>query len=148
MKENILNRCILSGASVFITFILCLSIVSCRSSAGESVDTGMAIVKVRINGSNFEDTGLQGTQASVARSITAASATQQIEELKLKGNEEYRLIATLIPVNNAEATPVASSNINHIAATQTNLLGSGIKYKVVVFDSTGNYVKEQDYTSG
>ncbi|KUG13214.1 hypothetical protein BEI02_10465 [Elizabethkingia sp. HvH-WGS333] len=132
-----------------LTILLCLGIISCRSTSDTvEASSGNATIKIALNGSNFDDTGILGNQASITKNINT-TITEQRQEISLEGNNDYKLVATLTPINSTNSiTPQATSKINPIAGTETNPLAIGIKYKVVVYDTNGNYVKEQDYTSG
>ncbi|AQX01462.1 hypothetical protein [Elizabethkingia anophelis] len=132
---------------IFLSLIL-LWAVACRSTNDNiEPNTGTTAVKIIIKGSNFDDSGSLIPKASIEKNGSALGIEQR-QEITLKGNDDYRLVATLTPINESNKTFQATNKINPLAVTETNPLGNGIKYKVVVFDSNGNYVKEQDYSSG
>ncbi|MCT3950236.1 hypothetical protein HZQ32_17055 [Elizabethkingia anophelis] len=128
--------------------MLSLCIISCRSTNENIADNnGAAAVKINIKGNNFDDNGSLIPQASIGN-IGVASGLVQRQEIVFNNNDDYKLVATLTPITTATNTLQASSKSNTIAATEVNPLGIGVKYKVLIFDSNGNYVKEQDYSSG
>ncbi|WP_078778458.1 FISUMP domain-containing protein [Elizabethkingia ursingii] len=134
--------------TINILIFVCTGIISCRNTNGilES-NKGEAIVKIALKGSDFRDNKNLGSQAGI-KSVGIQSKNEQKEEISFKGNDDYKLVATLTPVNTTDAVAQASSKVSSVAATKTNPLDSGVKYKVVVYDSNGKYIKEQDYTSG
>ncbi|WP_407500529.1 FISUMP domain-containing protein [Elizabethkingia anophelis] len=131
----------------FVFAFICLIIVACRNTQ-DTIESmkGNASIKVVINGSNFDDSGLLGTQANTDKQNILGNG--QHEEILLKQNSDYKLVATLISNNNLESSSQASSKNNMLAVTETNPLDVGIMYKVIVFDNTGKYIKEQNYISG
>ncbi|OPB88868.1 FISUMP domain-containing protein [Elizabethkingia ursingii] len=147
MIKNILRHIKLIITINILVFV-CVGIISCRNTNDilES-NKGEATVKIALKGSDFEDSKILGSQAGI-KGIGIQSRNEQKEEISFKGNDDYKLVATLTPVNNTDALAQVSSKVNSVAATKTNPLDSGIKYKVVVYDSNGKYIKEQDYTSG
>ncbi|AJW65290.1 hypothetical protein VO54_03865 [Elizabethkingia miricola] len=138
----------LSITGIILSLILSLAI-GCRGT-NDSVESqeGPASVKVILKGEDFSDTGNIGAQASSGRNSTGSAAeTEQRQEIALKNNNDYKIVATLTPVKSVN-TSQASSKANLIAATETNPLPNGTRYKVVVFDNSGNYLTEQDYVVG
>lgn len=121
---------------------------SCRSSSETvAMENGSATVAIKLQGSSFMDEITSGPQASTKGIIS--SNQEQRKEIILKGNDDYKLVATLTPINNIEPNSAqASSKINPIAATSTNPLANGVKYKVIVYNSNGDYVTEKDYSAG
>ncbi|WBS73145.1 FISUMP domain-containing protein [Elizabethkingia meningoseptica] len=123
-------------------------LASCRSSSETvGMENGAATVAIKLQGSSFMDEITSGSQASTKGIIS--SNKEQRKEIILKGNDDYKLVATLTPINNIEPNSAqASSKLNPIAATSTNPLANGVKYKVIVYDSNGDYVAEKDYSAG
>lgn len=72
------------------------------------------------------------------------SAAVQTEEISFNNNNDYKLVAILTPVDNISQ---ASSKASAKAATTTPL-PVNTRYKVVVFNNSGNYVTEANYISG
>ncbi|OPC44680.1 hypothetical protein BAY05_12445 [Elizabethkingia anophelis] len=143
MFKNINNR-----GSVYMLTFLCLGIMSCRNASDSVIDVkGTATVKIKLNGDNFEDSGILGSQAAI-NTGAFSSANENRQEISFKENDDYNLVATLIPLDSNKNQHQASSIGNSVALTETNSLEKGIKYKVIVYDAKGNYVKEQDYISG
>lgn len=137
-----------SITGIILSLVLSLAI-GCRGT-NDSVESeqGPASVKVILKGEDFSDTGNIGAQASSGRNSTdSAAETEQRQEIALKNNNDYKIVATLTPAKSVN-TSQASSKANLIAATETNPLPNGTRYKVVVFDNSGNYLTEQDYVSG
>lgn len=127
--------------------LLLLESTSC-STTNDTLEenSGYATVKVNLKGTSFEDELQLGNLASVNG---LASNKQQFQIVDLKGNDDFQIKAELTPVNNSNnIEQVTAVNINPVAATETNALKIGIKYKLVVYAEDGSYVMEQDYTSG
>ncbi|NAW50350.1 hypothetical protein GNY06_02740 [Elizabethkingia argentiflava] len=118
--------------------------ISCRSthSSSEEVATGNTIVRISLQGSSFEGDRKIGPSASNHKLNTDVSVQRQ--EFFFKEDDAYKLVATLTPetpkINSFENTAVAEKRVSS--------LGQGIRYKVLVYDHAGNYVKEQNYVSG
>ena len=70
--------------------------------------------------------------------------SRQQQELAL--NDDYKLVAVLSPDNSQPLN--ASLQAATTPLKDTNNLGYGIKYKVVVYDGNGRYITEKDYVSG
>ncbi|MCT4329607.1 hypothetical protein HZP13_07765 [Elizabethkingia anophelis] len=122
--------------------------MSCRNTSDSVIDVkGIATVKIKLNGDNFEDIGILGSQAAI-NTGAFGSTNENRQEISFKENDDYKLVATLIPLDSKKSQYQASSIGNSVALTETNSLEKGIKYKVIVYDTSGNYVKEQDYISG
>ncbi|HAT3991172.1 TPA: hypothetical protein I9Y74_000489 [Elizabethkingia anophelis] len=139
MKSNIkhiITRIILA--------IFSLVIISCRQSDDHITDpgteTGPASVKINLQGSDYNDGGTSKT----AGINGINSATVQTEEISFNNNNDYKLVATLTPVDNISQ---ASSKTSARAA-MTTPLPVNTRYKVVVFNNSGNYVTEANYISG
>lgn len=65
-------------------------------------------------------------------------------------NKDFDLVAELLPVSSSSSVNNEQASLKGapMAITETILLGSKIKYKVVVYKSTGEYVTERDYIHG
>lgn len=128
-------------------FLLCLWLVSCRS-AQESVSDNNNGTKtsIQVNLAGLSNDEAE-KQASVRQNeINTETLRKQIAYI----DDDFYAEATLEPVRKNIST-TASSQINPLAIgpqEQFDNLGTGIRYKVVVFDSNGKYVTEQDYSSG
>ncbi len=137
MIEKLLVKSVITGGMLF-------SLLSCRSS-GEAITTGETNVRINLLGSGFSQEGTLGGQAATKHLKLNDSKQQQ--ELAL--NDDYKLVAVLSPDN---SQPLTASQASLQAATpplkDTNNLGYGIKYKVVVYDGNGRYITEKDYVSG
>ena len=131
-----------------VTLIFSLLLASCRSNgdAISSESKGAATVAIKLNGSSYADEGSLGAQASILKN-SSTPITQQTQVIPLKGNADYNIVATLTP---EIETLKAQASINPVAVTGpvTTPVVSGTLYKVVVYDNSGNYVKEQNYSAG
>ncbi|KUY30526.1 FISUMP domain-containing protein [Elizabethkingia ursingii] len=137
MIEKLLVKSVITGGVL-------LSLLSCRSS-GEAITTGETNVRINLLGSGFSQEGTLGGQAATKH--LKLNDTKRQQELAL--NDDYKLVAVLSPDN---SQPLTASQASLQAATpplkDTNNLGYGIKYKVVVYDGNGRYITEKDYVSG
>jgi len=137
MIEKLLVKSVITGGVLF-------SLLSCRSS-GEAITTGETNVRINLLGSGFSQEGTLGGQATTKH--LKLNDNKQQQELTL--NDDYKLVAVLSPDN---SQPLTASQASLKAATpplkDTNNLGYGIKYKVVVYDGNGRYITEKDYVSG
>ncbi|AQX00167.1 hypothetical protein [Elizabethkingia anophelis] len=124
-----------------ILVIFSLTIISCRQSSDHIADpgteTGPVSVKINLQGSDYNDGGTSKT----AGINGINSAAVQTEEISFNNNNDYKLVATLSP--ETSSNPRGKAGI-----TGTNPLPNGIRYRVAVFDSNGNYITEQTYFTG
>ncbi|MDV3953371.1 hypothetical protein CMT77_14240 [Elizabethkingia anophelis] len=130
--------------TTIILSIFSLAIISCRQSDDHITDPGTgigpAIVKINLQGSGYNDEGAPKTAGVNGINSTAV----QTEEISFNNTNDYKLVATLTTVDNVSQ---ASSKASAKAATATPL-PVNTRYKVVVFNNSGNYVTEANYTSG
>ncbi|CAM3414054.1 FISUMP domain-containing protein [Elizabethkingia occulta] len=138
------------GITISVSLLLILfAIFSCRSSDADNKITagGTANVKINIEGEAFDDVADLGGQASLGKNISKATPLVQRKEIPF--NNDFTLVAELSPVKTSLGNKTqASLSGNLIAATGPTPLGNGIRYKVVVFRSTGEYVTERNYIRG
>ncbi|MDV3874518.1 hypothetical protein CMU01_00570 [Elizabethkingia anophelis] len=124
--------------------LLYLSVISCQHTNDTVESTlGDATVKINFKGAEFSE-DISG--------INASANTKNIQETLISkkeivfNNDDYKLVATLTPVNNTQTKLHKALVGNKMAVANT--LDSGILYKVVVFDSNGKYKTEKDYKVG
>ena len=127
-----------------ILIIFSLTIISCRQGDDHITDpgteTGPASVKINLQGSDYND----GETSKTTEINGINSVTIQTEEISFNNNNDYKLVATLTPVDNiSQASSKASAK-----AAMTTPLPVNTRYKVVVFNNSGNYVTEANYISG
>ncbi|CDN73403.1 hypothetical protein CMU11_17015 [Elizabethkingia anophelis] len=134
---------ILTGA------MLLLAVFSCRSNDSDNKVTagGTANVSINLQGEAFDDTADLGGQASLMQGVSVSTSAVQRKEIPF--NNDFTLVAELSPVSNFSGKQAqAALGGNLLAATGPTPLGTGIRYKVVVFRSTGEYVTERNYIRG
>ncbi|MCT3776027.1 hypothetical protein HZQ64_04835 [Elizabethkingia anophelis] len=134
---------ILTGA------MLLLAVFSCRSNDSDIKVTagGTANVSINLQGEAFDDTADLGGQASLTQGVSVSTSSVQRKEIPF--NNDFTLVAELSPVSNFSGKQAqASLGGSLLAATGPTPLGTGIRYKVVVFRSTGEYVTERNYIRG
>ncbi|MCT3691288.1 hypothetical protein HZP84_07275 [Elizabethkingia anophelis] len=134
---------ILTGA------MLLLAVFSCRSNDSDNKVTagGTANVSINLQGEAFDDTADLGGQASLMQGVSVSTSAVQRKEIPF--NNDFTLVAELSPVSNFSGKQAqAALGGNLLAATGPTPLGTGIRYKVVVFRSTGEYVTERNYARG
>ncbi|WP_078721094.1 FISUMP domain-containing protein [Elizabethkingia ursingii] len=133
----------------FILILLSIFFIfSCRGSDTESKLTeGTAVIKVNLNGEAF------GDESSLKQATLGNKVTTPLETIQRKitpFNKDFDLVAELLPVSTSSSVNNEQASLKGapMAITETILLGSKIKYKVVVYKSTGEYVTERDYIHG
>ncbi|MDV3874438.1 hypothetical protein CMU01_00145 [Elizabethkingia anophelis] len=129
--------------------MLLLAVFSCRSNDSDSKVTagGTANVSINLQGEAFDDTADLGGQASLTQGVSVSTSAVQRKEIPF--NNDFTLVAELSPVSNFSGKQAqASLGGSLLAATGPTPLGTGIRYKVVVFRSTGEYVTERNYIRG
>ncbi|MCL1034919.1 hypothetical protein [Elizabethkingia anophelis] len=129
--------------------MLLLAVFSCRSNDSDNKVTagGTANVSINLQGEAFDDTADLGGQASLTQGVSVSTSSVQRKEIPF--NNDFTLVAELSPVSNFSGKQAqAALGGNLLAATGPTPLGTGIRYKVVVFRSTGEYVTERNYIRG
>ncbi|HFK5564830.1 TPA: hypothetical protein ACG0AB_000299 [Elizabethkingia anophelis] len=129
--------------------MLLLAVFSCRSNDSDNKVTagGTANVSINLQGEAFDDTADLGGQASLMQGVSVSTSSVQRKEIPF--NNDFTLVAELSPVSNFSGKQAqAALGGNLLAATGPTPLGTGIRYKVVVFRSTGEYVTERNYIRG
>lgn len=116
---------------------------SCRSTESEHLSSSKATVKVQLSGASYEN----------ASHVTAYGGNDllqpsdpMIQRAYVPINKDLNLLVKLSP-SVTENTVQSGRKISPMATEQGNL-PQGIKYKVAVFDHSGLYVTERDYTRG
>ena len=146
-KNNKLFKSYIKTSAVVLSFTFI--VLSCRGTDSENkLIEGKGSVKINLEGEAFEDTENLGTQASLENRISQAGILIQRNEIPF--NDDFTLEAVLstekVSVVNTKVQ--ASLNKEIIAATETTALRGSIRYKVVVYKSSGEYVTERDYVRG
>ncbi|HIC8642870.1 TPA: hypothetical protein ACW7X5_000084 [Elizabethkingia meningoseptica] len=120
--------------------------VSCRSADTENNLHGDASVKINLQGSMYDDARDFGPQAASGH-IVSAIAPEQIQEISF--NHQYKLIARFTPEKQIQTSLLqASSGMQPMAAAFPQALAADIKYKVLVYDTSGKFVTERNYIRG
>ncbi|MDV4049242.1 hypothetical protein CMT42_04065 [Elizabethkingia anophelis] len=126
---------------------LSFAVISCKSTDGsiEDNNTNPSAFNVRVNLSgveNIEETPV--LQASAGKSNSVSPSPQQT---KISLGDDSFIMATLTPQSHtASLASQAQASINPMAAaTPPTELGTGIRYKVAVYDASGNYVTEKEF---
>lgn len=143
IKNNVSINVILNNLKliIFVIFIL----FSCRST-NDTISNGAAVVKISLSGSVFESSGNLGTKALLNRNAPYKDHLLQREVIPI--NDELVLVAELSPVNILTDVVKESSKRALAAVTEQTELKSGIRYKVVVYDTNGSYITERNYIRG
>ncbi|ULT25413.1 fimbrillin family protein [Sphingobacterium sp. E70] len=100
------------------------------------------MVKVNILGNHYDN------QESIEKKSTAgipATEMSRIQRQEVAFNGEYTLEAELAPASSYEPIGAKASTK---ASTETKPLDPGIRYKMAVYKSSGEYVTERDYIRG
>ncbi|MDV3926593.1 hypothetical protein CMT52_16025 [Elizabethkingia anophelis] len=144
-NKNSLNKRVFIPKLSIIILAFFLMLVSCRNTDTENnMNKGQANVIVNLRGEAYEDIGNIGYQASGNQASNfIVNNTQKFE---IPFNKDFSIEAELThaTISTSNQT-LASSKITPIAATETTPLSSNIRYKVVVYKATGEYVTERDY---
>ncbi|OPB89384.1 hypothetical protein [Elizabethkingia occulta] len=127
---------------------LSFAVISCRSTEDHISDnsTSNSAYNVKVNLSGIEDIEeTPALQASASKSGQALSSGPQQTKISL-GDDSF-IMATLTPQSNTPSlASQAQASINPIAATTPPTeLTTGVRYKVAVYDASGNYVTEKEF---
>ena len=124
--------------SILIAFCL-LSLTSCqKNSHSEIIDEGSTVV--RINIPQIDEQEVLDLQAN-----SSGKSMSEDQLVDLEGGDF--VIASLDPVNKSN-----SLNLNKIASTEPvrlrTTLGTGVRYSVYVYSTSGAYIAHRDYVVG
>ncbi|MDX8568492.1 FISUMP domain-containing protein [Elizabethkingia sp. HX XZB] len=130
---------------VIAVFLLVMQF-SCRGTdSGGNLSEGKAIVKIKIEGETFEDAKDIGSQALLGKNQSLGTDLVQRQEIML--NQEFNLVAELSAVTST-TTNYAQATSNGIMQADIKRLSGGVRYKLLVYKSTGEYVTERNYIYG
>ncbi|WP_278550945.1 FISUMP domain-containing protein [Elizabethkingia bruuniana] len=108
---------------------------------------GTATIKINMLGDDFENNTVLETQASSNNNTSIKGEGVQRKEIPF--NKDYTLVAELSPASSGNIPEAyASLNDRTKAVAEINNLKERIRYKVIVFETNGEYVTERDYTRG
>ena len=130
----------------FSLLVLSLATTSCRSaesSISDNTTTTNSVYNVQVNLAGIEsEEETPIFQASAGKNIVATTSPQQT---KIPLGDDSFVMATLTPQSNTSSlSSQAQASVNPRAATPPTELGTGIRYKVAVYDNNGNYVTEKN----
>ncbi|MCT4121790.1 hypothetical protein HZP71_03905 [Elizabethkingia anophelis] len=131
----------------FPLLVLSLATTSCRSaesSISDNTTTTNSVYNVQVNLAGIEsEEETPIFQASAGKNIVATTSPQQT---KIPLGDDSFVMATLTPQSNTSSlSSQALASVNPRAATPPTELGTGIRYKVAVYDNNGNYVTEKEF---
>ncbi|MCT3648278.1 hypothetical protein HZQ44_08850 [Elizabethkingia anophelis] len=131
----------------FPLLVLSLATTSCRSaesSISDNTTTTNSVYNVQVNLAGIEsEEETPIFQASAGKNIVATTSPQQT---KIPLGDDSFVMATLTPQSNTSSlSSQAQASVNPRAATPPTELGTGIRYKVAVYDNNGNYVTEKEF---
>ncbi|HFK5526014.1 TPA: hypothetical protein ACGZ99_000041 [Elizabethkingia anophelis] len=131
----------------FPLLVLSLATTSCRSaesSISDNTTTTNSVYNVQVNLAGIEsEEETPIFQASAGKNIVATTSPQQT---KIPLGDDSFVMATLTPQSNTSSlSSQAQASVNQSAATPPTELGTGIRYKVAVYDNNGNYVTEKEF---
>lgn len=126
-------------------FALTSSVVwlgSCRSSdTDHTLSGGVASLSFGISGSDFAGSNVKG-EASLGKSLPGGNDKQTQTTLL---NPSLAVVTTLSPEREGVS---ASAGINPKAAISGSTIDRGMRFRILVYDSNGDFFKSEDYTVG
>lgn len=124
-------------------------IISCKSTDTENISNseGQILVKLNISETSFEDVIKVENKSSTNKN--GSNSASEIQKNTIVLNEDFYLEAELSPapstsINNSTVPTIAGNK----AATETNNMAPGVRYKMIAYDNTGLYITERDYIRG
>ncbi|AJW62491.1 hypothetical protein VO54_01005 [Elizabethkingia miricola] len=132
----------------FPLLVLSLTAASCRSAEGSISDNTTAnnsVYNVKVNLASIESE--EETPVFQASAGKTGVSTVSPQQTKISLGDDSFVMATLTPQSNtASLASQAQASINPMAAvTSSTELGTGVRYKVAVYDNNGNYVTEKEF---
>ncbi|OOG19719.1 hypothetical protein BWD42_07395 [Sphingobacterium sp. CZ-UAM] len=129
-----------------VLFSILFAAGSCRTNDEERIGLGgAATVKVNLLGESFgapKNSGKKQGAVAMGERVGMQQELTQYDEARF--NADYTLVAELSPVSVEPALAKASKR----ASTETQDLNPGIRYKLVIYKASGEYVTERDYVRG
>lgn len=151
LKKSILNDSMIIKLKIALLIIAsCCTIFSCKSTDADNIPNpeGKTLVKFNIVETSFEDVIKVENKSSTNTNLS--SSASEIQKSFIVLNDDFYLAAELSqesPIANKNNTISSSTGVNK-AATETNVMAPGVKYKMIAYDNTGLYVTERDYVRG
>ena len=131
----------------FPLLVLSLTAASCRSAEGGISDNTTAnnsVYNVQVNLASIESE--EETPVFQASAGKTGVATVSPQQTKISLDDDNFVMATLTPQSNTSSlASQAQASINPVAAATPTDLGIGVRYKVAVYDASGNYVTEKEF---
>ncbi len=131
----------------FPLLVLSLTAASCRSAEGSISDNTTAnnsVYNVKVNLASIESE--EETPVFQASAGKTGVATVSPQQTKISLDDDNFVMATLTPQSNTSSlASQAQASINPVAAAAPTDLGIGVRYKVAVYDASGNYVTEKEF---
>ncbi len=131
----------------FPLLVLSLTAASCRSAEGSISDNTTAnnsVYNVKVNLASIESE--EETPVFQASAGKTGVSTVSPQQTKISLDDDNFVMATLTPQSNTSSlASQAQASINPVAAATPTDLGIGVKYKVAVYDASGNYVTEKEF---
>jgi hypothetical protein len=142
MDRNYLKK--LTGAILFLG--LFVSMVSCQSSESDiQEDESIASVSVNLVGVGANAESLKSAQLV---SSDNGSSLEVLKPMVIPFNDDYAIVATLVPENLSQSASGSEVSSSTRATTVSQTLGSGVKYRALVYDSQGKFVAYKDFAYG
>ncbi|WP_437920446.1 hypothetical protein [Sphingobacterium sp. LRF_L2] len=146
LKQETIRVFLIIGVITAMSFAM----VSC-SSDGVTEEYGEAVLSVDLTGISYEqeEEGNNDNQ----QGVSDGRQTILSQPAVLAFNKEYSLVAKLSVDTTSTATvnkkiSLKSSSLKAATTTVTSPLTSGVQYRIVVYDESGNYVTDKVYTVG
>ncbi|WP_343559233.1 FISUMP domain-containing protein [Sphingobacterium sp.] len=144
MKNKIFNNRFNSICGMAaLLFIVLFALAGCHIKDDHStVSAEKAVVKVNILGNHYDN-----EESIEKKSATGLHTTDnnKVQYQETAFNDEYTLVAELAPAYSHESI---TTKAGIKASTETKPLDPGIRYKMAVYNSSGEYVTERDYIRG
>lgn len=133
-KQNI-------GLILLITILSVFTSCSSKDAVVDDSKREKAIVKINLMG------GSAGQEVIKKGSNRNTDAVPQVQEKTIPFDHQHSITVRLSPAAPVSASPKAASG-SKAATPQVEELTPGVMYKVVVYDNSGNYVQEKNFTYG
>lgn len=123
------------------------AVLSCKNTETDIIP-GTTTVSINISEISFESAGTTGGGRKASANIGNSNTGTAVQTGTIKLNDDFYLVAELIPELPVEAKIKKSASAGQRAAMDSSYMVKDIRYRVLVYDDAQKCVAEQEYIRG